>query len=395
VAIHGRGRTGIALAIFTFVLPLTRANALEAPGVVIQGTYDYVVHPDDSGVSHYRDHESFEVSRYQNGWIIRYADPAAATNDMIPFTGGTASCDGTNIYLLKFQNISCIKRIWGDKYESMKDRFPVAAATVFPGVYPPPDPPILQRLWVAFASDNTFAGEDGKVKPPDTTDLSIFFSTNYICSYYWSNDVASPDIRRLIFRSDGRILSRDKDSGKVKYFSRKDYSSGYTTGTATWKGLTNLNGYPACQSFSYSGFAPRPAPGGLPGLYRYYTYDCTVTNAYSSKAEAIPALMPGGNVLVTDRRFIDEGYGKIDYLASNWMAASDAHIIDQLRGRPKAPLESEILQGYPKSAVNSAWGTRRQLTLTAIWMVMIVPFAVVFGSGLWKRIKQNSKERNK
>src|SRR5262249_49551069 len=125
-------------------------------------------------------------------------------------------------------------------------------------------------------------------------------------------------------------------------------------------------------------------------LYRYYTYECVVTNVRAEAIASVPVDLPPGKVLVRDRRFIDEGYAKIDYLGTNqWLAADDPYIKAQLRNRPYFPLESEVLGAYPQSSVQQP---HFEITKIVVWVMVLLPLSLVIGKGLLNQIR-NNKER--
>jgi hypothetical protein len=369
---------------------LVTAHVSEAIGgsaAVFSGTYEYIVHPESASPS-FIAHYNFEISLSGCLWIISYEDISALTNTDTLTAKGVASYDGTNIYLVQFQSDQAVKKAWGDRYASVKGSLPIANAEIFPGDYPPPKPFVLQKLWFAFASGCVFNGTSGKAKSPSYADLAIFYNTNNECSYEWITNVNQPDMRQIVIKSDGSILSRNRNTGSVDHFSRPGYDKGYTMGVGVWSQMINLGGFNIPRKFEYSEFAPLASNNNSVGQFKTYTYKCIVTNMSGTEVGQIPAPLVDGSVLVTDRRFIDKGYAKVNYIASNgWIAADDKYITDQLNNRPKMTLDEEVVRALKVPPKHS------QSIRYAIWILLALPSCLLLLWGVFG--KQTNKQTNK
>jgi hypothetical protein len=254
----------------------------------------------------------FEVIIAGSSWVINYESVKWEHND--PFFAkfgrgakeeGTASCDGTNIYLVTMQSEVNAKEAWGDQYESMKDDLPAALATIYPGVYPPPVNCFLQPIWLAFASSSVLREPGGRAKPPFSYDLATFYNTNCYCDYYWATNAAFPEARALIFKDDGHVFEKDHSRNRMivgRYAA--PYDKGFIGGRGVWSGGTNFAGKFVWRRFELTTFSPKFSPKG-PGksstdLLVSSTERCVITDVSTVAPPPIPPQLPVGKVCVTD-----------------------------------------------------------------------------------------------
>lgn len=348
-------------------------------GVILNGTCDYIVRPENK-TPVYSAHYSFEVSLSGGSWLITYEDTSASTNADVLNVKGVASCDGTNIYLVQFQGEGAVKKAWGARYGSVKDELPAAQAEIYPGSYPPPNPIVLQQLWFAFASGGVFSGSSGKAKPPAFVDLAIFYSTNFECTYYWTNNETT---RQITLKSDGRIPGRDLNTGALRYLTRPPY----TSGVGLWSQITNIAGVFVPREFEYTEFAPQGTSQNSRNQLKTWAFRCTVTDIRATAIGQIAAKLPAGRILMTDRRFLKEGNSKINYISTNgWVAAGDGYVTAQLLNRPKLSLEEEFSRALGRRA------PRATSVKFVLWLAIALPLCLLLGKGLFDKLKKQKKE---
>ena len=377
----GARATLLQFATIVWLLAAMTTFGADRIGVILNGTCDYVVRPENK-TPMYSAHYKFEVSLSGPLWIIAYEDTSAPTNADVLNVKGIASCDGTNIYSVQFQNERAVKKAWGNRFDSVKDQLPRAQAEIYPGSYPPPNPIVLQQLWFAFASSGVFTGSSGKAKPPAFVDLAIFYSTNFECAYYWTNTGAT---RQITLKSDGRILGRDLNTGQIKYLTKPPY----TSGVGFWDRGTNILGVFVPRECEYNEFAPQGAEQNSRGLLKTWAFRCKVTDVRTAVIDQIPTKLPAGRILFTDRRFLKEGYSKVNYISTNaWIATNDSYITSQLLNRPKMSLEEEFAGTLGHPAPHSGATPIRYL----MWIVMALPVLYLLGKGLFNKLNKQRKE---
>ena len=371
-------RYGFIVLVF-FPAAIT-AYCNEKTGVILNGTCEYIVRPENMSPS-YSAHYSFEVSLLGSSWIVTYEDISALTNSNVLNVRGVASCDGTNIYLVQYQNEIAVKKAWGSRYESIKNELPVAQAEIYPGSYPPPNPSILQQLWFAFASSTTFTGSSGKAKPPAFVDLAIFYSAEFECAYFWSNSVTT---RQITLKSDGRIPGRDIATGQMKYLKR----SPYTSGVGVWSEVTSIAGVFVGRKFEYAEFAPLAASQNSKDLLKTWAFKCTLTSVRTGAIDQIPTKLPEGRILMTDRRFLASGYSKINYISvTGWIPAENEYVTSQLSNRPLLSLEDEFAH-----ALGSRPAPRTKPVRYVIWAALALPLCLLLAKGLFDKLKNKKKD---
>ncbi len=292
----------VYLVFATFAVP-----GADETGITLSGTYEYSVYS-GSSTPQYSARFDFQASIAGRAWIIKYEQTADSSNADTSNTKAVASCDGTNIYVVNFQNERTDKKVWGDRYESVKNELPMAMAIIYPGDYPPPQEFALQNIWRAFASSSVFANSKGKAKPPYSVDLATFYDTNYNCDYYWTTNETQAGCRQLILKSDGHLLDDVRINGKVQHVKpAAPYDDGFINGVGLLSQVTNIVGLSVPTKFEFTAFSPaRRGPTILDAagaLRMAYTYRCTVTDIDTAVISSVPAPLPKGRVLVTDHRF--------------------------------------------------------------------------------------------
>src|SRR5208283_5085149 len=98
---------------------------------------------------------TFHVLLQGNSWIINFKDSSALMNASVPYSGADASCDGTNIYLVRTSNPA-----------NLAGGVISQTAQIYSGVYPPTCETFTHNLWLAFASASVLSNATGKAKPP-------------------------------------------------------------------------------------------------------------------------------------------------------------------------------------------------------------------------------------
>lgn len=362
--------TGRLILFSLIAITVSTRGAMGDVGIV-QGTYNYIVRP-QSQKPPFTASYTFEIAVSGCCWVISYEDLAAKTNADILNSRSVACYDGTNIYLTQFQNPDAVRKAWGDHYEAIKPTLPIAQSEIFPGNYPPPDPPVLQHLWFAFASGCIFSKSSGEAKPPTFVDLAIFYRPAFKSTYFWTTNSGLSKRQITIFNEDGRLLSRDRQTGHVGYMARPRFTKGYTSGVGIWTGVTNIGESVFPLSFEYYENAPTAFKGDE--LLKTYSYSCVVTNVVVGNVLNVPVQLPAGMVLVRDRRLLEDGYARLDYIVTNgWAPADDPYITAQLRGRPKWSAEDEVLESmniHPSHAQRLKYAALIALGLPACLLLL-------------------------
>jgi hypothetical protein len=368
------------------VLPLVCAGlADQQTGVRMQGIYRYVVRPDNP-VPVFAAEYNFDVLVSGCSWIIAYEDTSALTNAELLNVRATASCDGTNIYFVQYQSESAVKKAWGNRYDSVKAQLPTIIAKIFPGVYPPPEEFTLQTIWFALAADCVLGPASGRIKPIESVDLAMFYgNTNVYCGYYRTTDQNKPGTHQITLTNDGYFAVRDNRDGKVlRLKGAPPYDKGFVQGIGIWSGTTNVGAVRVSREFEFTAFAPRFGRRDSAEFERTFSFRCIVTNVGPATVGEIPVPLPNGRVLVADRRLANEGWARIDYMATNgWMAVNDDFIAFRAQNSPKSSFESEVLAvlNHPRSEFK--WFRY------ATWLLLVLPL------GLWAlgAFRQKYKQR--
>ena len=277
--------------------------------------------------------------------MIRYEDKSAATNPDIVTAFSTASCDGTNIYVVNVQSEKAAKKVLGDQFEIVRHDLPYAIVKVYPGVYPTPKEQQLQFLWFGVASHCVFQGGDGSAKPPFIVDDAIFGSDAYFCRYEWLNEASSGE-RRLVLKSDGREWIRNRPSGKIDVVRLlPPFDKGYILGEAIWRSTTNLLGIPVFGEYEFTAFLPKQASNTRVHENVSFSTRCKIHKIFKSKTSAVTTELQGVKVLVEDRRFAREGHPLVTYTSTNfWSPKVGSELKQILQSKPQETVEQEVLR---------------------------------------------------
>jgi hypothetical protein len=283
----------------------------------------------------------FQVSIRGNSWIISCQDFSAPTNSRALYSAIDACCDGTNIYLVNTVNPT------GKAY-SAAPNFISHMAQIYTGVYPPPIEQLIHNLWLAFASGSVLSNATGTAKPILGTDLSMFYNTNFVCNYVWTTNGEDKCPRELILKSNGQWFQRDRNNnGKLGFLVRAPYQNGFTMAVGRWLQTTNMAGVYAPIKYDFSTFQMKSKAISAEDLTPWYSFQCTVTNAYSDEIPSIPIPREGEETLVSDHRFAGKGYATATYTITNkWPAANDPKMAGILLTTPKASMEDEALMQH-------------------------------------------------
>lgn len=356
-------------------------------GVRLQGSYDYIVRPENR-TPLFSARYNFEVIIAGCSWIISYEDLSAATNANVLNVRATASCDGTNIYLVQYHSESAVKRTWGSRYNSVKPKLPTAVAKIFPGNYPPPEEFTLQNIWFALAADCVLGSSTGRAKPVGIADLAIFYGdTNFYCTYFRTIDKSNPRTHLITLTNDGYFFVRDERDGKVRWLNyAPPYDKGFVEGTGIWRGVTNFGDVLVPREFEFTAFAPKFGSRDSAEFERTFSFKCIVTNVEPATVGEIPVPLPNGRVLVADRRLANEGWARIDYMATNaWKPIEVVTAAVRAQNPPKSSFESEVI--YALTAPANKPG----------WFRYAIGFLIALPLGLWAlgafRHNQNKTKR--
>lgn len=319
-------------------------------GVRLQGSYDYVVRPENR-TPLFSARYNFEVIIAGCSWIISYEDLSAATNANVLNVRATASCDGTNIYLVQYHSESAVKNVWGRRYDSVKQELAMANAKIFPGNYPPPEEFTLHTIWFALSANCVLGASTGRAKPLQYADLAVFYGrADYDSGYVRTVDQHNPGTHLITLTNDGSFLVRDEVDGRVRRFLyAPPYDEGFVEGVGVWRGVTNVGDVRVANQFEFTGFAPKyehqpntSGRGHSKSFERTLFFRCTVTNIAAATIGEIPPQLPNFRVFIIDRRLANEGWARIAYHATNvWLPLEDVMKIAQ--SRPKSSFESEVL----------------------------------------------------
>lgn len=314
-------------------------------GVRLQGTYGYVVAPQNP-IPVFSARYSFDVIIAGCSWIISYEDLSASTNADLLDVRAIASCDGTNIYFVQYQNQSAGRRAWGNNFDTIKSGLPAAVAKIFPGDYPPPEEFTLHTIWFAFGAKCVLRTDVGKVKPVQYGDLAMFYSdTNYFSGYFRTTDENNSKTTHMItITNNGYNVVRLKPDWAVRRIKNvPPYDNGYVEGVGVWRGVTNINGLLIPDEFEYAGFAPKFRSPKPPDFEKTFTFKCVVTNVETATIDEMPAHLPTGPVVVTDRRLANEGWSRLTYMATNnWTPLDAVLVMARTQNREKSSFETEV-----------------------------------------------------
>jgi len=376
----------VGFCFFCFSLELLAAGQNE---IIFGGTYEYSVYQ-GSQQPLSSERCNFNVTLYNCCWVITFEDTAASTNADVLNIKTVASCDGTNIYLFNLQNQSAIKKSWGNQYESVKDKLPVAMASVYQGDYPPPKESELQNIWLAFASRCVLGNQKGKAKPPFFVDMAVFNNANFYCDYYWGTNDTDQTHRKLVFVDNGTLFGRNPRTGElVKKKAPPPYDQGYITGKGLWLRATNIDGLSVPIDFEFTAFTPKRHGTSPSDLQTAFVYRCTVTNIASVSSETMPQIpvpLPQGKVLMSDRRFENRGHAFINYEVDNgkWPAESSSELARAIASAPKISLEDEALAELGIKPIGSAFlknpiadQTRSRVAIIRILICLVVALPIV------------------
>jgi len=326
---------------------------------------------------------NFEATISGCCWKISYEGPTETTITDILKEKCIATCDGTNVYICEFQLEDMARKAWGNRYASVKDQLPVAMAEILPGTYPARKQVIL-HTWLALASGCVLSGDGGRTRPPYIEDLAMFYNTNSLeCLYSWGTSDSGS--RRIVFKSDGRLMERDQETGKLSETKfLPPYDEGFTIGEGVYRESTNIGGISVPLLFEFDGFAPTNTGKSAAELRRINHYSCRVSELHSAAYDQISSELPKGLVLVTDRRFEQDGLGSVKYSVTNglWPAPDDSHFKKVVAMTPRISLESEVIRdmGLPR---RPRWNVTRLI----IWILLFLPLGLIVFKGLSDKLK--------
>ncbi len=363
----------------------TAASATGKAGIVLSGSYEFLSYARNVALSYSYD---FEASICGCAWIISCEGPTVSSDPKMPKMKWVGSCDGTNIYLVEVHDDDMHKKAWGDRYSTVKDQLEVATAEIFPGDFPPPARATeLRHIWFALASGCVVGSTNGRMKTLGGEDLAVFYSTNCYMNYYWTNNTAEPGARVIVLQSDGHFFGRDYRTGETFKEARyaAPFDKGFTYGIGVYHQWTNVAATFVPIEFEFTAFTPKPDAKVVSDLEKWNGYKCTVSKFRSTVLERIPPDLPKGKVLVTDRRFLADGYATVNYAVTNgrWLAADDSNLVKGVAHTRKVSLDVE--QGF-------APARRYELRRFVIWCLLLFPLSALALKGLSKKLKRKRKQ---
>jgi len=366
----------------SFALPTNKT------AVTLQGRCEYAVYQGRTNALFTSTH-NWQLTIADCCWEISYVDTEALTNSNKPNLGASASCDARDIYVTYSQNAAAIRKAMGKN-----GNLPAATATIYSGAYPPPTEPVLQRIWLPFASKCLLGNEQGVAKPPFIVDMAIFNSTNYSCQYYWVEGQPNSPLRKLIFRSHGSYFGRNSQTGELLNFTlSQPFDKGYLMAEGDWLRSTNIAGYFLPTEFNFRAFVPNS--GSTAGdLLLSFQYRCVVTNVCVSTIPPFPAPPPSRTLFVSDRRFADRGYAFLDYTITNghWSSREDGALLAKLRYTPKISPEDEAQVPYRPPTLklgSTAISNPKPLARALLLCSVLVPLAIFGAKFLWLQKAKN------
>ena len=337
VHLAGLGRA-LSAASAALVLPSSGPAAVDhARGVALEGVYTYSLLMGASKASWSAAH-SFRLEIRGCEWTIEHRDLSSATNKGLASVRGIAACDGANVYTVDYQSGAAARIAWGRDYDSVKDKLPEGLISILPGLYPPPDGPVVQHIWLALASGCALPGARGTTKPLAPVDLALFSDRRFSCGYEWFTNAGGSGLPSLALISDGYTLARSSKGSIVRVPFASRLSAGFTNTLVNWRQAASINGVLLPMDVECTSFVP-----GATGLFVSFKYRCQVTNASECNMASIPPRLSEGAFAVTDRRFMDQGYASFRYVVTNrWLPMDDANIARLMAHSPKGTLESEV-----------------------------------------------------
>jgi RNA polymerase sigma factor (sigma-70 family) len=331
-----------------FVLNSTPGIANDK-SVLIEGTYSEksMSHIPSFDMMQKESQGVFQVYLQKERWIIKYLNFSALTNAELLNSGEVASCDGTNVYVIRLINPAKIAR---DKEEtSNANAYFKLSSEICQGTYPPPLDPFIHNLWLAMLSGTVLTNSVGTTKPLIGGDFSMYYNTNFVWNYSWISTAGNNNQRKLVLHSNtnGTWFQRDlKNRGKLGFLRLgSPYEQGLEVGVADWLEETNLGGFSFPVKYSLSTFLPTypPMTAGTPGPW--YVFNCVVTNAVIVRAQPVP-VPPDDETTVVDHRFTEKGYPNVNYMITNraWPTAEGKRWTGVLQKSRKESLEAASLR---------------------------------------------------
>ncbi len=377
---HPQQSLGAALAgLAASALLFGGSAASGGQGISEEGLYTYWLFAGASNASWSSTH-TFRVRVRGCDWLIEHFDVASLTNKALDTVRVSAASDGTNVYAIDFQSKSAAEIAWGASYSSVSNQLPRGHISIVPGLYPPPNEPVLQHIWLAMASGCAFGPPTGKAKALVPVDLGIFYNPAFACSYKWITNRDHPNLRSLIFTSAGYTLARTSRGGVARVHFSPPFDTLYTNTVVNWRATTNFGGVLLPTEVDTTTFLPAGNK-----LLVGYRYRCTVTNISRCVMPKIPPALTGGMYFVTDRRFMAGGHPSLRYAATNrWLPENDPFVLMLLAHSPKSTLDAEVRRAL------LAPQTGR---MTPIRLLMLVILLLPFGTAvLWYRLKTKPKK---
>lgn len=388
-----KGRTGWGLGLRCSVCVLAcwlrlDVRAAETPGadnpaVVIEGIYqwDLPLSPRIARVESFG-HGAFRVVLQDAGWVIRYQSETAATNAAARTVELLASGDAQNVYVVHRLNPLWISPGVVD-----------TEATFYPGNAPPHFERDAYNLWLAFVARRVLTHATGRIASPNATDLSLVYTEEAHCQYFWLTNDTSSSWPKLLLRSGPRPLIRDRRNGRLRRLDLPFlYTNGYPMLEGRWSGMTPTPAGPVPSRCEVSFFSVNEGNRSDTNLYTRLTFSCQVTNVYSGRPEPIPAGFDGRRfIFVTDHRFFPQGVAAVEYGLTNvWSAEVEGWIQRQAASRPRKSLEVWAME--QRGLRPGAW--RETVLRWTARIFLAVLFAIPlygFARRLWKRSHQQTQ----
>jgi hypothetical protein len=370
--------------------------AEDTNAVALSGTYSYENNIFDGkfsapGMETYS-RGNFEIEILGSSWVIDYRSVSAITNLGESYIEVISSCDGTNVYVVHH---------WNPK-DVTNPKAVTTDATIYPGALLPSLEADVYRLWVAFLSSTEWTNASGGAKPR-ASDLSLFYNTNFECSYLWTTNNMDGSVRKLILKSGSRTFGRDiHDNGKLKFFTLPaPYQNGYTMAEGVWRQATNINGVLVPLEFKLSDLTPKQNATSSTDLTVIDHFTCQVTNVYTAVLPPIPVGLQGSAqmVLVDDHRFWQQEHPTLTYAitTNKWQPEVAPNLQARLMDMPKISLENQSLKrfGY-KTPDEFILGISKEIIVRIlIGTLILLPLVIVVLQGVKRRAKATKQKEIK
>jgi hypothetical protein len=358
--------------------------------VVLEGTYSldapmpvFVAETSSRGI--------FHVVLQGRSWIINYSDFSAATNSHALYSAVEGSCDGMNTYFVRTTSPALASSIASRDANNSNGGFLSSVGHIYSGVYPPTSETFSHILWLAFASSGVLSSATGMAKPVISTDLSMFYNSNFACNYSWITNAGHP--RELVFKSEGRWFQRKRGTGELGFiYYDPPYQKGFRCAEGDWLQVTNIGGIFVPTKYEFSAFMPALGGTNAAQLRSLYTFKCSVTNVHRAGLQYFPPDRHEA-ALVSDHRFAERGYATVSYLVTkSWPTVDNPDLAEVLSRTPKISMEAAALRQLGYHPVSGAAVLGKKLMRLGILLLLILPLGSLAAKGFFKQLNKRNNQ---